>query len=99
MTAIPTSRLRVALASFALFALMCAAPLSAQEDAAPPPPSALRAEQVAELVAPIALYPDALLGQVLTASTSACPLAPAQPSTDMTGCRAQDSASSLPTMR
>jgi len=69
MTAIPTSRLRVALASFALFGLMCAAPLSAQEDAAPPPPSALSAEQVAELVAPIALYPDALLGQVLTAST------------------------------
>jgi Protein of unknown function (DUF3300) len=69
MTAIPASRLRVALASFALFALVCAAPLSAQEGAQPPPPSALSAAQVAELVAPIALYPDALQGQVLTAST------------------------------
>jgi hypothetical protein len=61
--------LRVALASFALFALVCATPLSAQDGAQQPPPSALSAEQVAELVAPIALYPDALLGQVLTAST------------------------------
>ena len=69
MTAIPASGLRVALASFALFALVCAAPLAAQEGAQPPPPSSLSAEQVAELVAPIALYPDALLGQVLTAST------------------------------
>jgi hypothetical protein len=69
MAAIPTSRLRAALASFALFALVCDVPLSAQEGAAPPPAPALSAEQVAELVAPIALYPDALLGQVLTAST------------------------------
>jgi hypothetical protein len=71
MVAIPTSRLRAALASFALFALACDVPLSAQEGTAPSPASApaLRAEQIAELVAPIALYPDALLGQVLTAST------------------------------
>ena len=69
MAAMPTSCLRAALASFALFALVCDAPLSAQEGAAPPPPPALSAGQVAELVAPIALYPDALLGQVLTAST------------------------------
>jgi hypothetical protein len=75
MIAIPTSSLRAALASFALFALVCDVPLSAQEGAAPLPPAAateqptLSAEQVAELVAPIALYPDALLGQILTAST------------------------------
>ena len=76
MVAIPTSSLRAALASFALFALVCDVPLSAQEGAAPQSPPAagaeqptLGAEQVAELVAPIALYPDALLGQVLTAST------------------------------
>jgi Protein of unknown function (DUF3300) len=69
MVAIPTSRLRAALASFALFALACDVPLSAQEGTAPSPAPALRAEQVAELVAPIALYPDALLGQILTAST------------------------------
>jgi Protein of unknown function (DUF3300) len=69
MAAIPTSRLRAALASFALLALVCDVPLFAQEGAAPPSPPALSAEQVAELVAPIALYPDALLGQVLTAST------------------------------
>ena len=67
MAAIPTSRLRAGLASFALFALVC--DVSAQEGAAPPSPPALSAEQVAQLVAPIALYPDALLGQVLTAST------------------------------
>ena len=76
MVAIPTSSLRAALASFALFALVCDVPLSAQEGAAPQSPQAagpeqptLGAEQVAELVAPIALYPDALLGQILTAST------------------------------
>ncbi len=69
MAAIPTFRLRAALASFAFLALVCDVPLSAQEGAAAPPPPALSAEQVAELVAPIALYPDALLGQVLTAST------------------------------
>jgi hypothetical protein len=76
MVAIPTSSLRAALASFALFALVCDVPLSAQEGAAPQSPPAagaeqptLSAEQLAELVAPIALYPDALLGQILTAST------------------------------
>jgi hypothetical protein len=69
MAAVPTSRLRVGLASFALFALVCDVRVSAQESAAPPSPPALGAEQVAQLVAPIALYPDALLGQVLTAST------------------------------
>ena len=70
MAAIPTSRLRAALASFALFALVCDVPLSAQEGAAPPPAPALSAEQVAELVAPIALYPDALLTQLLIATTN-----------------------------
>ena len=76
MVAITTSSLRAALASFALFALVCDVPLSAQEGAAPQSPPAagaeqptLSAEQLAELVAPIALYPDALLGQILTAST------------------------------
>jgi Protein of unknown function (DUF3300) len=71
VAAIPISRYLAALASFALFALVCNAPLSAQEGATPGavPPPALSAAQVAELVAPIALYPDALLGQVLTAST------------------------------
>jgi hypothetical protein len=73
VAAIPISRYRAALASLAFFALVCNVPLSAQEGAAPaaapPPPPVLGAAQVAELVAPIALYPDALLGQVLTAST------------------------------
>jgi Protein of unknown function (DUF3300) len=69
MAAIPTSGLRAALASFAFFALLCDTPLFAQEGAAPPPPPSLNTEQMAQLVAPIALYPDALLGQVLTAST------------------------------
>jgi hypothetical protein len=69
MAAIASSCLRGALASLALFALACDVPLFAQEGAAPPSLAALSAEQVAELVAPIALYPDTLLGQVLTAST------------------------------
>jgi hypothetical protein len=57
------------LMSFALVALVCDMRVSAQESAAPPAPPTLGAEQVAQLIAPIALYPDTLLGQVLTAST------------------------------
>ena len=61
---------------FALFALVCDVPLSAQEAAAPNPrrrlaPSSRRSapSRWPQLVAPIALYPDTLLGQILTAST------------------------------
>jgi hypothetical protein len=44
--------------------------LVAQEPASAPPPASLMApEQLDDLVAPIALYPDNLLGQVLVAST------------------------------
>jgi hypothetical protein len=43
--------------------------LSAQEPVAPPPEQALTPDQLQNLVAPIALYPDPLLGQVLAAST------------------------------
>ncbi|WP_321476668.1 DUF3300 domain-containing protein [uncultured Paludibaculum sp.] len=61
----------------ALFALLIALPVSyAQEPAdtvsAPPPAQAaplLSPEQLSNLVAPIALYPDPLLSQVLAAST------------------------------
>jgi Protein of unknown function (DUF3300) len=66
---IPSFRLPAVLMSFALVALVCDMRVSAQESAAPPAPPALGAEQVAQLIAPIALYPDTLLGQVLTAST------------------------------
>jgi hypothetical protein len=46
--------------------------LWAQDQAAPPPPppgQTLTADQLSDLVAPIALYPDPLLSQVLVAST------------------------------
>ena len=42
-----------------------AAPAAATEEA----PAGIPAEQLESLVAPIALYPDALLAQVLVAST------------------------------
>ncbi len=44
-------------------------PLVAQEPSAPSPLQPLSSEQLDNLVAPIALYPDALLSQVLVAST------------------------------
>ena len=43
--------------------------LPAQEPVAPPPDQTLTADQLQNLVAPIALYPDPLLGQILAAST------------------------------
>ena len=45
------------------------ASLPAQEPVAPPPDETLTPDQLQNLVAPIALYPDPLLGQVLAAST------------------------------
>ena len=44
-------------------------PLVAQEQSAPSPLQPLSPDQLDNLVAPIALYPDALLSQVLVAST------------------------------
>jgi Protein of unknown function (DUF3300) len=62
-----------------VLAVLCAAvlipgefPLYAQQDTAgkpPPPEKLLSADQLESLVAPIALYPDPLLGQVLAACT------------------------------
>jgi hypothetical protein len=45
------------------------APLVAQEQSVPSPSQLLSPDQLDNLVAPIALYPDALLSQVLVAST------------------------------
>ena len=45
------------------------APPGAQPQAAPPPAPALTPEELDTLTAPVALYPDALLSQVLMAST------------------------------
>src|SRR5580693_2037379 len=61
-------------ASFVLFAAMWAAPAALAQQSAPPPQQQpatqpLSAQQLDQLVAPIALYPDNLLGQILTAST------------------------------
>jgi hypothetical protein len=51
--------------------LAVARPLWGQnpEPVAPPPEQTLTAEQLGDLVAPIALYPDPLLGQILVACT------------------------------
>jgi hypothetical protein len=46
-----------------------ALPEQAPPEQAGPPPQALSPEQLANLVAPVALYPDSLLGQVLVAAT------------------------------
>jgi hypothetical protein len=43
--------------------------LAAQEPVAPPPDQTLTPDQLQNLVAPIALYPDPLLGQIMAAST------------------------------
>jgi uncharacterized membrane protein YgcG len=51
---------------FTVFALLAATAVGAQDAEAPPP---LKPEEIEQLVAPIALYPDSLLAQVLMAST------------------------------
>jgi hypothetical protein len=60
------------LTALAIFAGMAAAPAFSQ---APPPP--LPPQQLDQLVARIALYPDALLGHILTAATFPNDIAPA----------------------
>jgi len=57
-----------------LFAFLTLAPVAVQaQDALPPPdavaPQAFSPAQIEQLVAPVALYPDQMLGQVLMAST------------------------------
>jgi Protein of unknown function (DUF3300) len=59
-------------ASFVLLAAVWGAPPAVAQQSPPsqqPPAQPLSAEQLDQLVAPIALYPDNLLGQILTAST------------------------------
>src|SRR5262245_6846671 len=58
-------RMGVELASIVAFACACA-PLAAWSQTPPAPPSAA---QLDKLVAPIALYPDPLVAQILPAST------------------------------
>jgi hypothetical protein len=62
-------RVPAAVPLLGVFALISAVVSSAQEQAPPAPAAALPPEQIDQLIAPIALYPDNLLGQVLTAST------------------------------
>lgn len=52
-----------------VFGLLASFQTMAQEPVAPPPDQTLTADQLDNLVAPIALYPDPLLGQILAAST------------------------------
>lgn len=69
------ARLRPALAVCAILVPALAGPAAAQDSAAAPVPAdsaaahLLTPEQLQSLVAPIALYPDALLAQALVAST------------------------------
>ena len=66
------SIVRQGLGTFCLVLLLvfsAGAPVVAQEQSAPPPLQPLTSNQLDNLVAPIALYPDALLSQVLVAST------------------------------
>jgi hypothetical protein len=64
------------IAAALLGCVLLAAPASAQTDAPPPPPGApatgtaiYSAAQLDQLLAPVALYPDDLLGQILMAAT------------------------------
>lgn len=50
-------------------AVEAAAPADASVAALPAPPEAMTPAALEELLAPIALYPDALLGPLLTAAT------------------------------
>ncbi|HKQ30485.1 MAG TPA: DUF3300 domain-containing protein, partial [Burkholderiales bacterium] len=53
-----------------LFALLADTPLSlADDDSSPPDVAAFSQQELEQMLAPIALYPDALLSQVLMAST------------------------------
>lgn len=59
-------------------ALALAGSLPAQDQPAPAPVQTLSSQQLDDLVAPVALYPDPLLGQVLAASTYPVELVEAQ---------------------
>jgi hypothetical protein len=70
MSSLTTSRgLAAFAASLVLLAATWGAPSALAQGAPPPAGQTLGAEQIDQLVAPIALYPDDLLGQILTAST------------------------------
>ena len=49
--------------------LLCASAAFAQQDMSPPPPPAFSQQELDQMLAPIALYPDSLLSQILMAST------------------------------
>jgi hypothetical protein len=53
----------------ALLIALCGMPAASLMAQAPPPPPALDPQQLEQMVASIALYPDPLLAQILTAST------------------------------
>ena len=72
---------RAALAAFFLYALYAAFAQSPPPNAAPanaPPGALMPPQQLDDLVAPVALYPDPLLAQVLAASTYPMEIAEAQ---------------------
>jgi hypothetical protein len=72
---------RLGAAIFALFFLHAEAPGYSPQNAlsaGPPPGAALSPQQLDDLVAPIALYPDPLVGEVLAASTYPLEIAEAE---------------------
>ena len=72
---------RAALAAFFLYALYAAFAQSPPPNAAPanaPPGALMPPQQLDDLVAPVALYPDPLLAEVLAASTYPMEIAEAQ---------------------
>lgn len=67
MTALKTFQHAISL--FIIFLLAAVLPALAQENGGEPPAPEFTKERLAQMLAPVALYPDALLSQVLMAST------------------------------
>jgi DNA segregation ATPase FtsK/SpoIIIE-like protein len=63
------SKKTVAWTACFIFSLVSGMPMAQAQAAYPPPPAAYTQEQLDQMLAPVALYPDSLLAQVLMAAT------------------------------